>query len=59
MTEDQTTMRSHSMTSHQAGFGATRARSAYACAMANGSWSVVTPFLPVITDHKPGPGGSP
>jgi hypothetical protein len=47
------------MTSHQAGAGSTRARSAYACAMANGSWSNVTAFLPVITDHKPVPGGSP
>jgi hypothetical protein len=47
------------MTSLQAGTGSTRARSAYACAMAN-SWSiVVTPFLPVITDHKPVPGGHP
>jgi hypothetical protein len=46
------------MTSPQAGTGSTRARSAYACAMAN-SWSIVTPFLPVITDHKPVPGGSP
>ena len=51
-------MGSHPMTSHQAGAGSTRARSAYACAMAN-SWSIGTPFLPVITDHKPVPGGSP
>ena len=46
------------MSSLQAGTGSTRARSAYACAMAN-SWSIVTPFLPVITDHKPVPGGNP
>ena len=52
-------MQRHPMTSHQAGTAATRVRSAYACAMANGSWSGVTPFLPVITDHKPGPGGAP
>ena len=51
-------MGSHPMTSHQAGAGSTRARSAYVCAMAS-SWSIVTPFLPVITDHKPVPGGSP
>jgi hypothetical protein len=47
------------MTSHQAGTGSTRARSAYACAMANGSWSTVFRFLPVITDHKPTSGGIP
>jgi hypothetical protein len=47
------------MTSHQAGSGSTRARSTYPCAMANGSWSHVTRFLAVITDHKPDPGGEP
>ena len=47
------------MTSLQAGTAATRARTAYACAMVSGSWSSVTPFLPVITDHKPLPGGHP
>ena len=47
------------MTSHPAGVGSTRARSAYVFAMANGSRSHVTAFLPVITDHKPVPGGSP
>jgi hypothetical protein len=57
--EDPDTMGRNPMTSHQAGPGSTRARSAYACAMANGSWSLVTAFLPVITDHKPVPGGSP
>jgi hypothetical protein len=46
------------MTSHPAGVGSTRARSAYACAMTNGSWSTLTAF-PVISDHKPVPGGSP
>ena len=52
-------MRIHPTTSHQAGSGSTRARSAYVCAMANGSWSTMTGFLPAITDHKPVPGGSP
>ena len=52
-------MRRNPTTSHQAGTGSTRARSAYPCAMANGSWSTVTPFLAVIADHKPGPGGAP
>lgn len=52
-------MGSTPMTSHQAGTGAARARSAYVFAMANGSWSHITAFLPVITDHKPVPGGSP
>jgi hypothetical protein len=47
------------MTSPQAGTGATRARSAYACAMTSGSWSTIARFLPVITDHKPGSGGIP
>ncbi len=52
-------MHRHPMTSHQAVTGATRARAAYTCAMTIGSWSSVTPFLPVITDHKPVPGGHP
>jgi hypothetical protein len=52
-------MGSHPMTSHQAGAGSTRARSAYACAMANGSWSTIPGFLPVITDPKHRSGGIP
>jgi len=52
-------MRRDPMTSRQAVSGATRARTAYACAMTAGSWSNVTSFLPVITDHKPVPGGHP
>ena len=52
-------MRRTPMISRQADTGATRARTAYACAMTAGSWSNVTSFLPVITDHKPVPGGHP
>ena len=51
-------MRRFPMTSRQAVTAATRARTAYACAMTSGSWSNVT-FLPAITDHKPVPGGHP
>jgi hypothetical protein len=46
------------MISRQADTGATRARTAYACAMTQGSWSNGT-FLPAIVDHKPVPGGHP
>lgn len=43
----------HPMTSHLAGTGTARARSAYACPMSNGSWAIVR-FLGT-TDHKPQP----
>jgi hypothetical protein len=39
---------------HQPGAVAARVRTGYPCAMANGSWTALTPVFGVI-DHKPEP----
>lgn len=46
-------MGTQAMNRHQAAARDARVR-AYPCAMANGSW-LVTPFVGISTDHKPGP----
>ncbi len=48
-------MGTQAMNRHQADARVAHARAGYPCAMTNGSWLVVTPFLGISTDHKPGP----